>query len=54
MVMTAALGLLIGAGAALLRHVVHRNRSRTVRKRLSAYDATVSILEDHDRFQRVG
>ncbi len=54
MVMTAALGLLIGVGAALLRHAVHRSRSRNVRNRLSAYDATISVLEDHDRFQRVG
>ena len=52
--MSAALGLLVGGAAALLRDAARRSRARTVHKRLSAYDSTVATIEDHDRFQRAG
>lgn len=53
-VMSAALGLLVGVASAMLRHAIRRGRARGVNRRLGAYESTVSALEDHDRFQRAG
>lgn len=51
--LTSALGIAAGAGAALLRFAAGGSR-RTVGSRLSAYDSTVTPIEEHSRFQRVG
>lgn len=52
-VLTSVLGIAAGAGAALVRFAVGGSR-RTVGSRLSAYDPTVTPIEEHSRFQRVG
>ena len=52
-VLTSVLGLAVGAGAAMLRFAWGGNR-RTVGSRLEAYDPTVTPIEEHSRFQRVG
>lgn len=51
--LSGALGLAVGAGGALLRFAAKGSR-RTVGSRLSAYDPTVTPIEEHSRFQRVG
>jgi uncharacterized protein involved in exopolysaccharide biosynthesis len=53
-VLTSLLGIAAGAGAALLRFAAGGSGRRTVRNRLSAYDPTVTPIEEHSRFQRVG
>ena len=48
------LGLVVGAGAALLRAAWHHRADRTMNRRLGAYDRNVTPIGDHDRFKRVG
>lgn len=52
-VLTSALGLAAGAAAALIRFAAGGER-RTVGSRLKAYDPTVTPIEEHSRFKRVG
>jgi capsular polysaccharide biosynthesis protein len=52
-VLTSVLGLAAGAGAAMLRFAWGGER-RTVGSRLKAYDPTVTPIEEHSRFKRVG
>jgi len=53
LVLTSFLGIAAGAGAALLRFAAGGSR-RTVGSRLSAYDPSVTPIEEHSRFKRVG
>jgi uncharacterized protein involved in exopolysaccharide biosynthesis len=51
--LTSVLGLAAGAGAAMIRFAWTGER-RTVGSRLKAYDPTVTPIEEHSRFKRVG
>jgi uncharacterized protein involved in exopolysaccharide biosynthesis len=52
-VLTSVLGIAAGAGAAMLRFAWGGER-RSVGSRLKAYDPTVTPIEEHSRFKRVG
>jgi receptor protein-tyrosine kinase len=48
------IGLVIGAGVALLRAAWMQRSDRTMRTRLGAYDRPATPIESHGRFKRVG
>lgn len=54
LVLTTAIGLVAGIAAALLRYAAGGGGRRTVHNRLSAYDKSVTPIEEHSRFKRVG
>ncbi len=54
LVIAIAIGLMSGAGAALLRSAWSERSARTMQSRLGAYDSAVTSIEEHDRFQRAG
>jgi len=54
LVVAVALGLMAGAGAALLRSAWSERSKQTMRSRLGAYDPAVTSIEEHNRFQRAG
>ena len=49
-----ALGLIAGTGAALLRSAWLGRSGRTMSSRLEAYGTTVTPIEEHGRYKRVG
>jgi len=54
LVIAVAIGLMAGAGAALLRSAWSERSGHTMQSRLGAYDPTVTSIEEHNRFQRTG
>lgn len=54
LVVAIALGVMAGAGGALLRSAMSERSRQTMRSRLGAYDPAVTSIEEHNRFQRAG
>jgi len=54
LIIAIAVGVIAGAGAALLQSAWLGRSGRTMSSRLSAYDPTVTPIEEHGRFKRVG
>ena len=54
LVIAIAIGLMAGAGAALLRSAWSERSRHTMQSRLGAYDPAVTSIEEHNRFQRAG
>jgi capsular polysaccharide biosynthesis protein len=54
LVVAIAIGLMAGAGAALLRAAWLSRANGTMSRRLGAYSPAVTPIEEHDRFKRVG
>lgn len=54
LVVAVAIGLMAGAGVALIRSAWVGRSGGTMSRRLGAYNPTVTPIEEHDRFKRVG
>jgi len=54
LVIGVAIGLMAGAGAALVRAAWLSRSGGTMSRRLGAYSPPVTPIEEHDRFKRVG
>jgi len=54
LVVAVAIGLMAGAGAALVRAAWLSRSGATMSRRLGAYSPAVTPIEEHDRFKRVG